>query len=122
MTFLHHKKFFQMIALIVFQTILFSKEMAGQNLVEIEGKLKISLTDYSTTDSILIKNSDVQGVIGSIGSILANHDVNIADFSLARNENAKALAVILVDNAVDDKTLNELLSLDACTSVNYARI
>jgi len=71
---------------------------------------------------ILFKNSDVPGVIGSIGSTLARNNVNIADFSLARNKDSEALAVILVDNAVDEKTLNELSSLDACLSVNYARI
>ena len=71
---------------------------------------------------ILFKNSDVPGVIGSIGSTLAKHNVNIADFSLARNNQAQALAVILVDNAVDDVTLEELANLDACISVNYARL
>ncbi len=73
-------------------------------------------------DMILFKNSDVRGVIGSIGSTLANNNVNIADFSLARNEKAEALAVILVDNHIDDVTLNELASLDACLSVNYAKL
>jgi D-3-phosphoglycerate dehydrogenase len=73
-------------------------------------------------DMILFRNSDVPGVIGSIGSTLANHNVNIADFSLARNKDAEALAVILVDNAVDEATINELASLDACISVNYARV
>ena len=75
-----------------------------------------------TGDMVLFKNSDVPGVIGSIGTTLANHNVNIADFSLARNDKSEALAVILVDNAVDDTTLNELASLDACISVNYARL
>lgn len=73
-------------------------------------------------DMILFKNNDVPGVIGSIGSTLAKNNVNISDFSLARNKDAEALAVILVDNAVDEKTLQELASLDACLSVNYARI
>jgi len=73
-------------------------------------------------DMILFKNSDVPGVIGSIGSTLASFNVNIADFSLSRNKNAEALAVILVDNAVSDATLAKLASLDACISVNYARL
>jgi D-3-phosphoglycerate dehydrogenase len=73
-------------------------------------------------DLILFKNSDVPGVIGSIGSILAKNDVNIADFSLARNETSTALAVILVDNAVTESTLNELCQLDACLGINYARL
>ena len=73
-------------------------------------------------DMILFKNSDVPGVIGNIGLTLAKNNVNIADFSLARNDNAQALAVILVDGAVSDAALNELASLDACIGVNYARI
>ncbi|MDA7817534.1 phosphoglycerate dehydrogenase [Sulfurimonas sp.] len=73
-------------------------------------------------DMVLFKNSDVPGVIGSIGSTLAKHNVNIADFSLSRNDESQALAVILVDNAVNEETLNELASLDACLSVNYARL
>jgi D-3-phosphoglycerate dehydrogenase len=73
-------------------------------------------------DLVILKNRDVPGVIGSIGSILAKHNVNIADFSLARNSKAQAIAVILVDSIVNDVTLNELLQLEACSSVNYARI
>ncbi len=73
-------------------------------------------------DMILVKNNDVPGVIGNIGTILANNKVNIADFSLARNNNSQALAVILVDGLVSDTALNELVALDACLSVHYARI
>ena len=71
---------------------------------------------------IFFKNSDVPGVIGSIGSTLAQHNVNIADFSLARNDKGQALAIILVDDNVDETTLNELENLDACLSVDYARL
>jgi len=71
---------------------------------------------------IMFKNTDVPGVIGSVGSVLSNNNVNIADFSLARNDKGEALAVILVDNAVCEKSLNELENLDACLSVNYAKI
>ena len=73
-------------------------------------------------DMILFKNNDVPGVIGSIGSTLAKNNVNIADFSLARNKKSEALAVILVDNAVTDATMKELSNLDACLSVHYAKL
>ena len=90
-----------------------------QRIVAIDGfDIEVALKG----DLILFKNSDVPGVIGSIGSTLANHNVNIADFSLARNDSSQALAVILVDDAVDDTTLVELAKLEACHSVNYARI
>jgi len=90
-----------------------------QRLVAIDGfDIEVALKG----DMILFKNNDVPGVIGSIGTTLAKHNVNIADFSLARNSNSEALAVILVDDAVDEDTLSELSSLDACKSVSYARI
>ncbi|WP_455756230.1 phosphoglycerate dehydrogenase [Sulfurimonas sp.] len=73
-------------------------------------------------DMVLFKNSDVPGVIGNIGSTLAKNNINIADFALSRNNEAQALAVILVDDVVSDTALNELASLDACLSVNYARL
>jgi D-3-phosphoglycerate dehydrogenase len=73
-------------------------------------------------DMILFKNSDVPGVIGSVGTILANNNVNISDFSLAINKDKEALAVILVDDAVSDKTLEELASLEACLRVSYVRL
>jgi len=90
-----------------------------QRIVAIDGfDIEVALKG----DMILFKNSDVPGVIGSVGTILAQNDVNIADFSLARNESKEALAVILVDNAVSDKALSELAALEACISVQYARI
>ena len=73
-------------------------------------------------DMIMFKNTDVVGVIGCVGNVLAKNKVNIADFSLARNDKGEALAVILVDNAVCEKSLKELSDLEACLSVNYARV
>ena len=73
-------------------------------------------------DMIMFKNSDVPGVIGSIGTVLAKNNVNIADFSLSRNDKSEALAVILVDDVVSDTTLDELSQLDACLGVSYAKI
>jgi D-3-phosphoglycerate dehydrogenase len=71
---------------------------------------------------ILFKNTDVPGVIGQVGTTLANNGVNIADFSLARNDKGNALAVILVDDTVNEKTIKELSNLEASISVNYAHL
>ncbi|MDF1879010.1 phosphoglycerate dehydrogenase [Sulfurimonas sp. SAG-AH-194-C20] len=90
-----------------------------QRLVNIDGfAIDVALKG----DMIMFKNSDVPGVIGSVGTVLANNSVNIADFSLARNDKGEALAVILVDNAVCEKSLTELAALEACLAVNYARV
>ena len=90
-----------------------------QRLVAINGfDIEVALKG----DMIFFKNSDVPGVIGNIGSILGSNNVNISDFSLSRNKESEALAVILVDGAVSDTALNELATLDTCLGVSYAKI
>ncbi|MEE8587884.1 MAG: ACT domain-containing protein, partial [Sulfurimonadaceae bacterium] len=71
---------------------------------------------------IIFKNTDVPGVIGNVGTILASHDVNISDFRLGRNDKSEALAVILLDSDVTDAAMNELSKLDACISVKAVRL
>ena len=70
---------------------------------------------------ILITNSDVPGVIGTIGNILSTDGINIADFRLGRSKKG-ALAVILVDEDVTNNTLKKLEDIEAATSVSYAQI
>ncbi|QSZ42060.1 phosphoglycerate dehydrogenase [Sulfurimonas aquatica] len=90
-----------------------------QRIVAIDGfDIEVALRG----DMVMFKNTDVPGVIGSVGTVLANHNINISDFSLARNDQSQALAVILVDDIVNEETLLELSSLKPCLGVNYARI
>lgn len=70
---------------------------------------------------ILFRNNDKPGVIGHVGTILAKHNINIADFRLSRYEK-QALAVILVDDEVSQKVLDELSRIEACISIKYAVI
>jgi D-3-phosphoglycerate dehydrogenase len=71
---------------------------------------------------ILFKNSDVPGVIGSLGNVLANHNINIADFRLGRNDNHQAMAVIHIDEEINKNILAELEQLEACISVSYVSV
>ena len=71
---------------------------------------------------IFFKNTDVPGVIGEVGMTLAKHKINISDFRLGRNSEGQAMAVIIVDNDVNDEVLNELRNLKAALSVGYAEI
>jgi D-3-phosphoglycerate dehydrogenase len=74
---------------------------------------------------IFFKNYDVPGVIGRIGTLLGEHHVNIANFSLGRRElrpgetgPAKAVAVVHVDGRVPEEVLTSLRQLEP---VRYAR-
>ena len=67
--------------------------------VPLEGKL------------IYMRNRDVPGVVGKVGTILGKHNVNIANFSLGRKGqagNGEAIAVVQVDNAPPETALQEL--------------
>jgi D-3-phosphoglycerate dehydrogenase len=61
-------------------------------------------------DLIYMRNRDVPGVIGRVGTILGANKINIANFSLGRRAEgqAGALAVVHVDSAVPETVLAEL--------------
>lgn len=61
------------------------------------------------------------GVIGSVGSILGDNQVNIADFRLAR-QNKEAMAVILVDSQVSSEVLKQLEQIPAAINVKMLNI
>lgn len=87
-----------------------------QRIVNFDG---FSLDVEPKGKMIIFKNTDVPGVIGDIGTILAKNGINIADFRLGRNNKSQALAVILVDNSVTKDVINELSKLEACIDVSY---
>lgn len=67
--------------------------------VPLEGKL------------IYMRNRDVPGVVGKVGTILGRHNVNIANFALGRSGHAgdgEAIAVVQVDHAPPESALREL--------------
>ena len=49
---------------------------------------------------IYLRNLDVPGVVGRVGTALGQHDVNIANFSLGRGPESKAVAVVQVDGDI----------------------
>jgi len=87
---------------------------ADERIIEING---FELDIKPKGSMILFTNSDVPGVIGDVGSILAKHQVNISDFRLGRNRDKKALAVIHTDGEVPKEALDELSKLEACISL-----
>jgi len=71
---------------------------------------------------ILFRNTDVPGVIGDVGRIIANNGINISDFRLGRDKKSQALAVVKVDGNITEKLLKELSHLDTCLSVTSVSI
>lgn len=66
---------------------------------------------------LVMRNRDVPGVIGRVGTILGECGVNISRFHLGRRERGgEAMAVIEVDMPLDKETLQALRSLDQVLS------
>ncbi len=68
---------------------------------------------------LLTKNKDVPGVIGKIGTLLGENEVNISRFYLGREaKGGEALAIIEIDSPLEENVLADLRNLEA---VNVAR-
>jgi len=69
---------------------------------------------------LVLENDDVPGIVGRLGTLLGSHKVNIAGMSLSRNEaGGRALTVLNLDTAPDQKILDELLAIG---NVHTARV
>ncbi len=75
---------------------------------------------------VYLRNKDVPGVIGRVGTILGQHRINIANFSLGRREGGKApveaIAVVHVDGVVPPMVLEELRQIEAVTAAKAIRL
>jgi D-3-phosphoglycerate dehydrogenase / 2-oxoglutarate reductase len=80
---------------------------------------------------IYLRNRDVPGVIGKVGTILGEHKINIANFSLGRQgngfgekkgESRRAVAVVHVDGRVPDEVLKVLRKVAAVEQAKAIRL
>ncbi len=55
---------------------------------------------------------DRPGIIGKVGTILGNHGINIAGFSVSRQTSGEEVAFVSVDDPMGEKVLSEILSID----------
>jgi len=73
---------------------------------------------------IYLRNLDVPGVVGRVGTVLGQHGVNIANFSLGRAQGgpeAKAVAVVQVDGDIPEKALEALRGIETILQAKAIR-
>ena len=61
---------------------------------------------------LFIKNKDVPGVVGKVGTILGECGVNINGYLLSRKKDGFALGAIRIDNEVSNKAIDALKELE----------
>jgi D-3-phosphoglycerate dehydrogenase len=77
---------------------------------------------------IYLRNRDVPGVIGKVGTILGEESINIADFSLGRrgveksDQPREAIAVVHVDGQVPEQVLTKLRKIPAIQQAKAVRL
>jgi len=72
---------------------------------------------------LFFSNNDKPGLIGSIGSTLGKHHINIAGMQFGREKpGGNAVSILRVDSPVDDALLNELKGLPNVVSVKSVRL
>ena len=72
---------------------------------------------------LLIKNRDVPGVVGSLGCLLAEENINIASIFLARKrEEGIAMAVIEIDTALHAQGMRKLLNTSGIITTHQVEL
>jgi D-3-phosphoglycerate dehydrogenase len=88
------------------------QRVLGINDIDIEAPLRGVI--------LYICNQDVPGVIGRVGTVLGNRSLNIANFALGRDAEARqAIGLVNVDNPIPSEVLNEIRAIPA---VREARV
>ncbi|HZD47573.1 MAG TPA: phosphoglycerate dehydrogenase [Silvibacterium sp.] len=97
-----------------------SARLLSLNGIDIEAPLEGTV--------LTIRNQDVPGVIGRVGTILGDHRINIANFALGRANGDRrvpqgtALAVVQVDGEVTEAVLRALRNVEAISEVHVASL
>jgi D-3-phosphoglycerate dehydrogenase len=72
---------------------------------------------------IYVINKDVPGVVGKVGTVLGDREINIAEYNLARSgSGGKAMAIITVDSPLDPETLGFLRSFKEMEEVKQVKL
>ena len=72
---------------------------------------------------LFIRNQDVPGVIGRLGTLLGERQINIANFALGRNPEVKeAIGLVNVDHNVPEDVMSEIRGVPAVKRAQLVRI
>src|SRR5918994_428431 len=73
---------------------------------------------------LLFENNDQPGVVGSLGTILAKHNINIANFSLGRTDTGSAVGAVQLDEPtpIPHHVLEEIRAMEQLNSAWLVRV
>jgi D-3-phosphoglycerate dehydrogenase len=72
---------------------------------------------------LMYENTDKPGMIGSIGTLLGKHDINIANMSLSRDvPRGRAVTLLTLDSTPPDPVIGEIRAVDGILSVHCVEL
>jgi D-3-phosphoglycerate dehydrogenase len=88
----------------------------GAVLLEVdEYEMELPITDHM----LLIRNDDIPGVIGKVGTYLGDHGINIADMVVGRHRDGGAMMGVCVDGPLSDESLDDILGFEGVSAARY---
>ncbi len=95
----------------------------GENHIRIVDIMGFELDVRPEGDMLFMKNQDIPGVIGKVGSILGNAGINIGEYLLSRtSQNDIAYAVVKLDCKLNDNILENLNELDEVLNIHQLKL
>jgi len=105
------------------KSLTFAGTVYGKEELRIVNFVGYEVDFVPTPFMLAVQNIDKPGVIGRIGTVLGNSDINIATMRVSRNRKEnKAVMIINIDSWVDEQTLHELQTLDGVMKAKLLRI
>ena len=97
-----------------------SGTLIGNELPRITAVQGISVEANFSPKMLYIRNYDKPGFIGSIGTLLAQNQINIGSFHLGRRENSgEAIAIIAIDQDINNNLMKLIQNLEHVVRVDY---
>ncbi|OEH93507.1 phosphoglycerate dehydrogenase [Bacillus solimangrovi] len=88
----------------------------GPRIVNMNG---FDIDFYPNGSLLYVQHTDRPGVIGNVGHILGEHEVNIATMQVGRKEaGGEAIMMLSFDKPITDDVYNELRKIDDIVSIN----
>lgn len=88
----------------------------GSVLLEVdEYEMELPIADHM----LLIRNDDVPGMIGRVGTYLGDATVNITDMVVGRKRNGEAMMGICVDGPISDESLADIIAFEGVAAARY---
>ncbi len=94
-----------------------------ENSLRILGVDNISIEVPLEGNLICLRNTDVPGVVGKVGTLLAQNGLNIANLALGRTgPQAEAISVVQVDSPAPEAVLNKIRELPEIQEVSSVQL